>query len=73
MSTWGIDRGKVLGKRIRLGREGAVKLIPKIFKTVEVVVSHVVGDIPGSVEDFMRSIYINVCGGEKKHFINVVD
>ena len=52
-----INRGKKLGKRIRLGGEGAMEFLEFGFddfrdcRDFEVIVSRVGGDIPGSVED----------------------
>ena len=52
-----VDRGKGLGKRIRVGREGAVEFLELGFdefggcRDFKVLVCIVVGDIPGSVKD----------------------
>ena len=49
-----MNEGKGLGKRIRVGGERTMDFGFDDFrdcKNVEVIVGHVVGDIPGSVED----------------------
>ena len=52
-----ISREKGFDKRIRVGGEGAVKFLEFGFgdfrdcRGVEVIVGHVIGDTPGSVED----------------------
>ena len=51
-----MNRGKRLGEKIRVGAEGALEFMEFEFddsrdcREVEVIMSRVVGDIPGSVE-----------------------
>ena len=51
-----INRGKGLGKRIRMGQRGSCGIL--VLMTSEVIMGDVVGDIPGSVKKHIMRLFL---------------